>query len=124
MARIKSFRELDVWNHSMSLVLACYRLTESFPKTEQYGLTSQLRRAAVSLPAHIAEGHNRRSQRAYLNHVNIALGSQAELDALVELAERLNYLSANRGRSIRPDLDRVGQMLHGLLRSLENHVLV
>ena len=77
MARIKTFRELDVWNCSMSLVLLCYRLSESFPRSEQFGLTAQLRRAAASVPANIAEGHNRRSQRAYLNHVNIALGSQA-----------------------------------------------
>ena len=123
MARIKSFRELDVWNCSMSLALLCYELTESFPRSEQYGLTSQVRRAATSVPANIAEGHNRRSQRAYLNHVNIALGSQAELDTLLELAQRLEYLSADRVRRVRPDLDRAGQMLHGLSRSLENQVL-
>jgi four helix bundle protein len=119
MAKIKSFRELDVWNCAMSLVLICYQLSDSFPKSEQYGLTSQLRRAAASVPANIAEGHNRRSQRAYLNHVNIALGSQAELDTLLELAQRLKYLSPVEMRRVRLDLDRTGQMLHGLSRSLE-----
>ncbi len=123
MARIKTFRELDVWNCSMSLVLLCYRLSESFPRSEQFGLTAQLRRAAASVPANIAEGHNRRSQRAYLNHVNIALGSQAEVDTLLELAQRLKYLSEAQIQRVRPDLDRTGQMLHGLSRSLERRLL-
>ena len=120
VAKIKSFRELDVWNCSMSLALLCYQLSDSLPRQEQYGLTAQLRRAAASIPANIAEGHNRRSQRAYLNHVNIALGSQAELDTLLELAQRLNYLSEAQRRRARPELDRTGQMLHALSRSLEN----
>jgi four helix bundle protein len=123
MASIRSFRELDAWNCSMSLVLLCYRLSDAFPRNEQYGLTSQLRRAAASVPANIAEGHNRRSERAYLNHVNIALGSQAELDTLLELAQRLKYLSEVQIRSVRPDPDRTGQMLHGLSRSLEKKLL-
>jgi four helix bundle protein len=122
MAKIKSFRELDVWNSSMSLALLCYEVTASFPRSELYGLTAQLRRAAASVPANIAEGHNRRSHRAYLNHTNIALGSLAELDSLLELAHRLNFISEAVVRRLRPDLDRTGQMLHGLSRSLERGV--
>ena len=89
MARINTFRELEVWNLSMEQTTCVYRLTERFPRSEQFGLTAQMRRCAVSIPANIAEGHNRRSRRAYLNHVAIALGSLAELDTLVELVGSL-----------------------------------
>jgi four helix bundle protein len=102
----------------MSLALLCYEMTDTFPNSERYGLTAQLRRAASSVPANIAEGHNRRSRRAYLNHVNIALGSQAELDTLLELALRLRYLSTEQFTAARLALDRTGQLLHGLSRSL------
>jgi four helix bundle protein len=78
-----------------------------------------MRRCAVSFPANIAEGHNRRSRRAYLNHVGIALGSLAELDTLVELSIRLEFGEPSQASSLRTTLARVGQMLHGLARSLD-----
>lgn len=120
MAAIKSFRELDVWCLAMELVVDCYNLTALFPRDERFGLTSQLRRAAVSIPSNVAEGHNRHAPKAYLNHVNIALGSQGELDTQIEVAERLGYLTASELIAAREKLTRVGQMLHGLQRSLEN----
>ena len=119
-AKIRTFRELDVWNASMALAILCYRLTNAFPPDERYGLTSQVRRASSSLAANIAEGHNRRSRRAYLNHVNIALGSQAELDTLLEIAMRLDYLQPADFGELRAALDRTGRLLHGLSRSLED----
>ena len=120
--KIKTFRELDVWNASMFLTLLCCRLTTGFPRDDLYGLTSQIRRAASSVPANIAEGHNRRSRRAYLNHVHIALGSQAELDTLLEIAMRLGYFQPEEFGELRLALDRAGQLLHGLSRSLESNV--
>jgi four helix bundle protein len=78
-----------------------------------------MRRSAVSVPANIAEGHNRRSRRAYLNHVGIALGSLAELDTLVELAVRLNFGDPSESADLKVTIARVGQMLHGLARSLD-----
>ena len=119
MARIDTFRELEVWRLSMELALDCYALTSKFPVEERYGLTRELRRSAVSIPSNIAEGHNRHSRNAYLNHVNIALGSQAELDCQLELAVRLTYLRDEDVRDFVSKLARVGQMLHGLQRSLE-----
>jgi four helix bundle protein len=119
VARINSFRELEVWNLSMAQTTTVYRLTKRFPRSEQFGLTSQMRRSAVSVPANIAEGHNRRSRRAYLNHVGIALGSLAELDTLVELAVRLNFGDPSESADLKVTIARVGQMLHGLARSLD-----
>lgn len=92
--RIQSFRDLNVWQEAMDLAVDCYALTAVFPKSEIYGLTSQARRAAVSIPSNIAEGHARPTS-VYRNHVSIGLGSQGELDTLLELAVRLRYLTTN-----------------------------
>jgi len=82
MGQINSYRDLEVWQLGIELVLDCYAVTNRFPAHERFGLTSQARRAAVSIPSNIAEGHNRRSPRstnAYRNHVSIALGSGGDL---------------------------------------------
>ena len=115
----KGFRELEVWRLSMTLVENCYRITARLPVEERYGLTSQIRRAAISIPANIAEGHNRRIQKPYRNHVNIAMGSQAELETLLELAVRLAFVSSPSLTDTDTLVRRVGQMLHGLRRSLK-----
>ena len=103
----------------MSLVEHCYRSTTEFPKSELYGVTGQLRRAAVSIPANLAEGHSRRTTKAYLNHVNIALGSQGELDTLLEVASRLGYLARDEKDSLATTSNAVGRLLHGLRKALE-----
>jgi len=118
MAKINTFRQLEVWQAAMELVLVCYQTTASFPTDERYGLSAQIRRASVSIPANVAEGHNRRSRRAYRNHVHIALGSQAELGTLLELSARLAYLSPEQWTALQDLLRRIGQMLHGLARAL------
>jgi four helix bundle protein len=113
-----TYRDLDAWKQGMDLVEHCYRTTASFPKSELYGLTSQPRRAAVSIPANVAEGHCRRSTKAYTNHVSIAIGSHGELETCVELSERLGFLSAaDRARTLAIS-DSVGRLLHGLYRAL------
>lgn len=119
MAKIPTFRELDVWQVAMDLVMDCYDLTASYPLDERYGLTSQTRRSAVSIPSNVAEGHNRHPDKAYLNHVNIALGSQGELDTQLEIAVRRGYISAEKIAPALDKLARTGQMLHGLQRSFE-----
>jgi four helix bundle protein len=103
----------------MEVVVASYTVADRFPRHELYGLGQQLRRSAVSIPSNIAEGHNRHATKAYLNHVNIALGSQAELETQVELAIRLRYVTNADVSALLDDLTRVGQMLHGLQRKLE-----
>jgi four helix bundle protein len=90
---ISNFRDLRVWQAGMDLVEQVYHLTQDFPQIEIYGLTSQLRRCAVSIPSNIAEGHTRESNKEYLYHLSIAQGSLAELQTQLEIACRLGYLS-------------------------------
>ena len=122
MSHIRSYRDLDVWKLGIDLVLDCYALTSRFPAHERFGLTAQARRAAVSIPSNVAEGHNRRSphsNNAYRNHVSIALGSSGELDTHLEIALRLGYLRSGDLEFATVKLDRVGQMLRRLQQSLE-----
>ena len=120
MATIKTFRELEVWQLAMHVVIDCYSLTRGYPLEERYALQRETRRSAVSIPSNVAEGHNRHAPAAYLNHVNISLGSQGELETQVEIAIRLGYLSNEQASSFLVKVARVGQMLHGLQRSLES----
>lgn len=115
---VVKFRDLEVWQLSMKLVESCYRMTAALPDHERYGLVSQTRRAAVSIPSNVAEGHNRRLPKPYRNHVNIALGSQAELDTLLELTVRLGFLPSQSVSEVNQLVRRVGQMLNGLHRSI------
>lgn len=94
--KIKSHRDLIVWRKAMDLVVLVYKATESFPKHELYGLTSQIRRAASSVPANIAEGQGRRSKSEFRQFLGNARGSLLELDTHLELALRLNYLTASQ----------------------------
>jgi four helix bundle protein len=91
---INSFRDLRVWKSGIDLVIEVYRLTQAFPREEQYGLTSQVRRAAVSIPSNLAEGHARESSKEYLNHLSIVQGSLAELQTQIEIAVRLDFVPA------------------------------
>ncbi|MFL5486830.1 MAG: four helix bundle protein [Gemmatimonadaceae bacterium] len=88
----KSYRDLRVWNTAMALTLEVYRITESFPLRERFGLTSQLRRAAVSVPSNIAEGHARATRGEYKNFLSVARGSIAEVEVQLSLAEQLGYV--------------------------------
>jgi len=120
MARITSYKDLVAWQRAMDLAAECYRLTAGFPIEERYGLTAQIRKAAVSIPSNLAEGHNRRSRQAFANHVGIALGSQAELETQVVLAVRLDFVSQAAAAPALDSAAEVGRLLHGLVRSLEN----
>jgi len=113
------YRELDVWTAGMDLVEHCYRLTTSLPRDEQFGMTSQVRRAAVSIPANIAEGSCRKSDPVFRNHISIALGSHAELETYLEIAKRLGYISDTQYVAVGELCARVGQLLNGLHRSLK-----
>jgi len=117
-APIKSHRDLIVWQKAMDLVVLIYKATEAFPKHELYGLTSQLRRAAASIPANIAEGQGRRSKPEFCQFLGNARGSLLELDTHLELALRLKYLTASQHERIQKDVVEVGRLTNGLLRSL------
>ena|SRR5687768_14218778 len=114
---IQSFRDLEAWQLSMTFVEAVYALTRTFPREEMFGLTSQLRRAAIGIPSHIAEGHQHGS-RAYRHYVVMALGSQAECETQLELARRLLLAPQEQIDPVVGMAARVGQVLHGLARSL------
>src|SRR5688572_24503635 len=115
---LSSYRELKVWQHGIDLSETIYRASAEFPKHELYGLTSQMRRAVVSIPSNIAEGHSRESTREYLHHLSFSLGSLAELETQVTLAQRLGYLSATIAEKLVESCDHLGRMMRNLQRSL------
>ena len=110
MGAIVSFRDLEAWQAGMDLVITTYELCRRFPKDEQFDLVRQMRRAAVSIPSNIAEGHGNGLSRRYRHHVAIALGSLGELSTQLEIAVRLQ-------------LARTRQLLHGLRRSLNRQLV-
>jgi four helix bundle protein len=117
---IRSFRDLDAWQAGMSLAMAAYALASRLPSTEKFELSSQVRRAAASIPSNVAEGHaQRRSRKIYLKHVRIALGSLAELDTNIELALRLRMLERADVEPLVERISQTGQLLHGIARALE-----
>ena len=112
------YSELLVWGKAMDLVTHVYRVARDFPPEEKFGLVSQLQRAAVSIPANIAEGHGRKSTGAYLNHISIANGSLMEVETLAQIASRLGYLTQEQIKDVLSRTDEIGKMLSGLHRSL------
>ena len=114
---IQSFRDLLVWRRAMSLAEDLYAMTNGFPRSEQYGLALQIRRAAVSIPSNLAEGHPQ-TTRVYLRHVMIAIGSEAELQTQLELAGRLKFADKARVLSATQNATEIGRMLRALASSL------
>lgn len=120
--KIQDFRELEVWQVAMELVTMIYQHTTQFPPAERYGLTSQLRRAAVSVPSNIAEGHGRRSTKEFLNHLSMARGSLMEIQTQVEIATRLKLVQAETGQQLTETAIRVAQMINALMNALERRL--
>ncbi|MFQ5716811.1 MAG: four helix bundle protein [Nitrospinales bacterium] len=118
---LKGYRDLEVWKKAMDLVVECYRVTEKFPKREGYGLTSQLQRAAVSIPANIAEGKERKHIKEYLQHLSIAYGSLAELETHLQIAARLNYLGEDNAKNLLDKTGEIARMINGLRKALEKN---
>ncbi len=115
---LKTYRELQVWKVAMDLVEAVYRLTDKLPDHEKYGLTSQLRRAAVSIPSNIAEGYGRTHRGDYLHHLSFARGSLMEIETLLIISARLKYVTRPRAKETWTLAQQVGQMLTKLIASL------
>lgn len=118
MTSLQSYRELVVWQKSMTLAESIYRFSSQLPKEEIYGLRSQLTRAAVSIPANIAEGQARQSTGEFLHFLGIARGSLAELETLLMLCGRLNYFPSETVESVLKDCEEIGKLLTGLVKSL------
>ena len=119
MQQVTNYRDLETWQIGMDLVERCYTITASFPAEERYGLTAQIRRAAVSVPSNVAEGCCRKSTKAFANHVSIALGSHAELETCLELALRLAFIDRRQLSVVAEQLASAGRLLNGLHRSLK-----
>lgn len=116
--KIESYRDLFVWQKAMDLVVECYKFVSELPKNETYGLISQVQRAAVSIPANIAEGHGRDHLGDYLRHLSIANGSLKELETHLILVERLGYRAENEAEPLLVQCTEIGKMLSGLSKSL------
>jgi four helix bundle protein len=114
----RGFRDLRVWQAGMDLVESCYRASQAFPQSEQFGLTNQLRRAAVSITANIAEGWGRNTQPEFGRFVDISIGSLCEVESLIEVSRRLQYISTDTLSVILERANKVGSMLHRLRTSL------
>jgi four helix bundle protein len=115
---IQSYKDLQVWQLSRNLVKEVYLLSGGFPKTEVYGLTAQLRRAAISVPSNIAEGHSRCGRRDYANFVAIAIGSCAEMETQILLAVDLGFCSIEQTEFLLQSVEQLQKMLHRLRQSL------
>lgn len=115
---MKSFKELEVWRKAVKLAAAAYKQTGNFPTSEHYVLIPQLRKAAVSISANIAEGWGRGSTREYVQFLRIARGSLMELLSHFSIAHELEYLTESELFTIEADIDTVGKMLNGLITSL------
>jgi len=115
---VQSYRDLIAWQKAMDLIVDIYNCTQNFPKSETYGLVSQLRRAAVSEPSNIAEGHARRSTGEFKQFLGHALGSVMEMETQILIAERLGYIDPAKSRDLLVRTMEVGKIVNGLLRSL------
>ena len=120
--KIKSYKDLDIWKRSIKLVEDIYRLTKSFPKEELYGLTSQMRRAAVSIPSNIAEGFTRLHDKEYKQFLYIALGSCSELSTQIIIASRLKYFDNNKIEQLLNEIDEICRMTMSLIKKLNTNL--
>ena len=116
---IKSYKDLEAWKKSIELVKKIYVITKKFPKDEVYGLTNQMRRSAVSIPSNIAEGKTRQHANEYIQFLYIALGSCAELETQLIIAEKLRYISKQAASSLADDIDHISRMLRNLIKTIK-----
>ena len=120
VASIKSYRDLRVWREAMSLAISAYKFSATLPKHELYGMTSQIRRSAASVPANIAEGYGRESKGSYVQMLRVAQGSLKELETHLIHSEGVGLTSMDAIATLLSQCDIVGKMLHGLIRSLDS----
>lgn len=121
---IQNFRDLKIWQLGRALVIETYKATRTFPSEEMYGLTSQMRRAAISVPSNISEGHSRRATKDYQRFLNIAAGSCAELETQVEISLELGYLKAALGETFMEKIDHERRMLRKLIGKLSESAIL
>jgi four helix bundle protein len=120
--KVQHYRQLEVWQLAMDLAERCYQATKGFPKEELFGLTSQIHRSAVSIPANIAEGQGREHTKEFLNHLSMARGSLLELETHLMLSQRIGLLQQPELDSLLTMTDRLSRMLSGLRKALEKRL--
>ena len=114
----RSYQDLIVWQKAMGLVTDVYRTTAKFPRDEVYGLTSQVRRAAVSVPSNIAEGQGRLSEKEFRHFLGLSRGSLMEVETQLQIAENLGYLEQDETKKILQSASEIGKILNGLIASV------
>ena len=119
---VSSYRDLIAWQKSMDLLVTIYAMAESFPKSEQFGLTSQIKRAAVSIPSNIAEGSSRRSTQEFLRYINISTGSLAEMETQISAAKLLGFITEEKEKTILNQCNEISRILQGLYDSLKSRL--
>lgn len=119
--KTSDFKKLIVWQKAMDVVVAIYALTNKLPKSENYGLCDQMRRAAVSVPSNIAEGQSRNSEKEFAKFLSIARGSLSELETQIHICVRVNLLQDNDIADVLNNIDEVGKMLRTLIAKLSNN---
>ena len=115
---MKTHKDLDVWKDSMELVVKTYMMTKNFPKEELYGLTSQIRRSAVSVPANISEGSARNYSKEFIRFLRIAQASLSEFETLLQISSKLNYVNDEMFKSVQGKICKVNAQISGLIRSI------
>ena len=119
MDKVKSYGDLKVWQKSMALVTDVYKVTSKLPSEEKFGLQSQIRRSAVSIPSNIAEGHNRWYRKEFLHHLSISYGSLAELETQLLITVELRFIKHDEVQSIFEKTSEIGKMINGLRKKLK-----
>ena len=119
MGGLKTHRDLEVWKKSLDFVVELYGITRTFPKEELYGLTSQIRRSAVSIPSNIAEGSARNHDNENIQFLYIALGSATEIETQIIIATRIGYINEETSEKLLTKINGISKMLQGLLKSIK-----
>jgi four helix bundle protein len=122
--KISSYKDLIVWQKSITLVTDIYLLTKSFPSEEKYGIVSQMNRAAVSVPSNIAEGWGRESSKSYLQFLKVSRGSLMEVETLLVIAKNLNFIIEKEYKLISENIEEVAKILQGLIKSIKQKILI
>ena len=117
---MKTHKDLEAWKNAINLVVKVYKLTESFPKHEMYGLTNQIRRAAVSIPSNIAEGAGRNHDKEFIQFLYVTMGSLSELETQLIISEKLSYISNESLENILQDMTVIRSQAAGLIKYMKN----
>ncbi len=118
MAKVRSYRELEIWRKAMIIVKKVYGVVESFPREEIYGLTSQMKRSVVSIPSNISEGFRRQHNKEFKQFLFVALGSSAEIETQLTIAKELGYITPSQEQEFLVELDRICRMISSLIKKL------